>query len=129
MKSLSQINIAPEGGFKGFGPLGSGEDAIGTFSTFLSSAIGVMTIVAFIWFAFTFIIGAIGIISAGGDKQALETAKKKITTGIIGVVVVISAIFVISLLGTLLNIPFLDIGTLFETITGGREGAPRPATR
>ncbi len=119
MKSLSQINIAPKGGFKGFGPLGSGENAIGTFSNFLSSAIGLMTIIAFIWFVFTFFVGAIGIISSGGDKQALESARKKITTGIIGLVVTVAAIFVIRLVGLLLGIEnILNLNELFKQITG-----------
>ena len=118
----SSIPLAPSGGFTGFGPLGnitSKEDAVSTFSKFISSAIGLMTIVAILWFIFVFIIGAIGIISAGGDKAALETAKKKITTGIIGFVVTIASIFVIKLIGYLIGIPdILNFGLLFSLITG-----------
>ncbi|KKU10259.1 MAG: hypothetical protein UX13_C0016G0016 [Candidatus Woesebacteria bacterium GW2011_GWB1_45_5] len=117
MKNLLAIDLAPAGGFKGIGPLGSGENAIVTFSGFISSAIGLMTIIAFIWFVFTFFIGAIGIISAGGDKQALENSRKKIVNGIIGLVVTISAIFVIRLAGALLGIPdILNLSGLFELI-------------
>lgn len=123
MKQLAQINFAPEGGFKGFGRLGlegsEASGAVGIFSGFISSAIGLMTIVAFIWFVFVFITGAIGIISSGGDKQALETARKKIMTGIIGLVVVIAAIFVIRIIGTLIGIPdLLNITALFGRVTG-----------
>ena len=118
----SSIPLAPSGGFTGFGPLGnitSKEDAVSTFSKFISSAIGLMTIVAILWFIFVFIIGAIGVISAGGDKAALETAKKKITTGIIGFVVTIASIFVIKLIGYLIGIPdILNFGLLFSLITG-----------
>ncbi len=107
------------GTFKGFGPLGS---PVGTgitnFSNFISTAIGLMTIIAFIWFVFVIFTGAIGIISSGGDKNALESAKKKITTGVVGVVVVITAIFVMDLIGTVFGIRFLDIFNLFYRITG-----------
>jgi hypothetical protein len=73
-----------------------------------------MTLVAIIWFVFVFITGAIGIISSGGDKQALETARKKITTGLIGLVLVIIAIVAINLIGYLFGIPdILQIQTLF----------------
>lgn len=118
----SSIPLAPPGGFTGFGPLGnitSKENAVSTFSKFISSAIGLMTVVAILLFIFVFIIGAIGIISAGGDKAALETAKKKITTGIIGFVVTIASIFVIKLIGYLIGIPdILNFGFLFSMITG-----------
>lgn len=117
MKYLAQgeVNL---GTFKGFGnlgnPTGSGID---TFSKFISSVVGLMTIVAIIWFVFVFFTGAIGIITAGGDKQALEGARKKIYTGIIGIVVVIAAMFIIKLIGFLIGIPnILDINALFTQI-------------
>ena len=86
---LTQIQIAPEGGFTGVGNRalanpGSGTTAIGIFSNFISTIVGVMTIVAIVWAVITIITGAISIISSGGDKQALETARKKIISGIIG---------------------------------------------
>lgn len=115
----ANIQIAPSGGFQGLGtlakPTGTG---ITDLQKFLSSAIGIMTIIAIIWFIFIFITGAFTIMNAGGDKQALETGRKKITNGIIGIVVVIVSVFVIDLLGTLLGIPFLDIFQLFYRIIG-----------
>jgi hypothetical protein len=62
-----------------------------------------MTIIAAIWFTFTFIIGAIGIIASGGDKTALEGARKKIASGLIGLVIVVAAIFIIELIGWLIG--------------------------
>ena len=121
MKYLADIDIAPPEGFSGLGtgPLANpqGTSGIETFAAFISSAIGLMTIIAFIWFVFTFFIGAIGIISAGGDKQALESSRKKIINGIIGLVVTVIAIFVIRVIGSLLGIPdILDLAGLFELV-------------
>lgn len=107
------------GTFKGFGPLGNPQGTgINAFNTFISTAIGLMTIIAFIWFTFILIMGAIGIMSAGGDKAAIENARKKITNGIIGVVIVISSIFILSLIGTIFGIPFLDIFQLWYRVIG-----------
>ena len=125
MKLLAQnLNF---GTFKGFGPLGNPTGTgINTFNTFLSSVIGLMTLIAFIWFTFTLITGAIGIMNAGGDKAAIEAARKKITNGIVGVVIVISSIFILSLIGTIFGIPFLDIFQLFYRVAFGASG-PLPA--
>lgn len=116
----SSIPLAPPGGFRGFGPLGnvtSSTEAIKTFSKFISSTIGIMTIVAILWFIFILITGAIAWMSAGGDKAALETAKKKITTGLIGLVVLIAAIFIIDLIGNLIGIPdILNLELLFTLV-------------
>lgn len=110
MNKLADISL---GKLSGYGPLGENVgNGVSVFSNFLSSAIGLLTIIAGIWFIFTFFIGAIGIITAGSDKQALENSRKKIVTGIIGLVVTISAIFVVKLIGTIFGIDFLNIAGL-----------------
>lgn len=118
MNKLAQIKLSPDEGFTGFGPLGKGgEEAISTFTKFLSGTIGLMTIIAIIWFVFVLIAGAIGIISSGGDKAALETARKRITTGLVGLTVVIAALFIIDLIGFIIGIDILNIEYLFGLIT------------
>jgi len=121
MNNLAEdIQIAPAGGFKGFGPLGtvtSKSGALLTFSGFISTVIGIMTIVAFIWFVVSFFGGVISIIGSGGDKQALETAKKKITTAIIGLVVTIAAIFIVEVIGQIFGINILSFSALFGQLT------------
>lgn len=116
MNKLADISF---GDLTGYGTLGNpGGNGVDIFSNFISSAIGLMTIVAIIWFVFVFFSGAIGIITAGGDKQSLENARKRIVSGIIGLVVVVAAIFVVKLIGFLIGIPnILNIGQLFGQIT------------
>lgn len=124
MKNLiAQIKIAPEGGFKGFGKLGlQGSDAGSadiTFTNFLSSFIGIITVIAIIWAVFLFITGAISYMSSGGDKAAIESARKRIVNGVIGLIIVIVSIFAIKLIGELLGIPdILNFISLFSVITG-----------
>lgn len=118
---LAQIRIAPEGGYKGFGPLGlpgGGESAPNVFASFISSAVGLITIIGVIWFVFIIATGALAIISSGGDKQALEGARKKIANGVIGLVVTISGLFILNLIGTILGIPtILNFTQMFGNIT------------
>lgn len=120
MNSLTDISIAPEGGFKG---LGTGvlskvnDSGVSTFSKVISMAIGVLTLVGIIWFLFTLITGAIAIIGSGGDKQALESAKKKISTGVIGLVIILVATFLLDLIGSIFGINILDLNLLFGLIT------------
>lgn len=113
---LADVSFGP---ISGFGSLGNpGGSGVSIFANFISSAIGLMTIIAIIWFVFVFFSGAIGIITAGGDKQALENARKRIISGLIGLVVVIAAIFLVRLVGFLIGIPnVLNIGQLFGQIT------------
>ena len=110
------------GNLQGFGNLGlEGKGAaagLSTFSNMISTSIGVMSIVAFIWFVYLFITGAIEIMASGADKQKLENGRKKITNGIVGVVLVISAVFVIDIIGTIFGIPFLNLSLLFGKVTG-----------
>lgn len=122
---LAQVTIAPNGGFKGIGtgtlanPGAFAANPETLFAKVISSAIGLISIIGIIWFVFILILGAIGIMSAGGDKQALESAKKKISTGLIGLVVVIVGLFILDLIGFLLGFGLggiLDITTLFSYI-------------
>lgn len=102
-----QINLAPGGGFKGPGTIGlsGGGSAVSIFTKILSTTIGLATVVIFIWFVFKLIIGAIGIITAGGDKGKFETARNSIFIGILGVIVVVAAVYVVDLFGYLFGIP------------------------
>lgn len=111
-KYLADIQLSPNGGFRGQGPLGlegkSSVESLSIFNGFLSAAIGVMTIIGAIWFIFLFLTGAIGIISSSGDKQKLTEARSKITTGLIGLVVMIASVFIIDLVGKLIGLDILN---------------------
>jgi hypothetical protein len=118
-KLAGGIPLAPEGGFRGSGPLGledrPASQASYIFNRAISTIVGVMTVVALIWFTFQFIIGAIGIITSGGDKAALESAKKKLTTGIVGVVIVVVAVFLIDLIGDIIGVDILEGANLLRS--------------
>lgn len=112
MDKLAQIPLFEDSGLRGQGPLGlegrASSASLITFVGFISAAIGILTIIGTIWFVFLFITGAISIIASGGDKQKVSEARSKITTGIIGLVVLISSIFIIDLLGSLIGLDILN---------------------
>lgn len=105
---------------QGIGPLGELCDdpskASSKFTNFISMAIGIMTIVAFIWFLFLLVTGALSWMASEGDKTKVQTARKKITYGLVGLIIVISAIFLAKIIGAIFGIDFLDIGGFINNI-------------
>lgn len=118
---IAQAEIPLPGTLEGIGPLGSpGEEAGTLFNRIISTAIGLMTLIAAIWFVFLIITGAYGVMSAGGDKAALESARKRITNGIVGFVIVIAGIFIAELIGSLLGFDLiLNPAELIESLGPG----------
>jgi len=90
--------------------------AAGVFTDIISRIIGVMTIIAGIWFIFQFIIGAYSYMVAGGDQQKMTNATKKITSALIGLIIIVAAYAIISLLGTLLGFEILKPQILIEEL-------------
>lgn len=119
---LADIRLSPIGGFKGPGPLMNFQNDPTTssstdlFETILSTSISVITIIGGVWFMFLVFTGALGIIGSKGDKQAYESAKKKITTGLTGLVIIIAAIFLIDLIGVILGLDILNVGRTIRNL-------------
>jgi hypothetical protein len=114
---LAGVPLSPSGGYRGLGDIGDPTNWVLTLASILTSTIGILTFVAAIWFLFTLLTGAIGIISSGGDKAAYEASKKKITNGVVGLVVVIAAVFILDFVAYLLGIPnILDLSKVVCSI-------------
>lgn len=121
MKNLiADIPLGPERNSftgPGSGALSNANTPIQTFASIISTSIGVISIIAFIYFTFNLFIGALNITTAGSDKASVENARKKITNSLIGLVVTISAIFIIGLIGRILGLDFLNFANLITQIT------------
>jgi len=105
----------------GIGPLGgptATNNAFDTFNNVLTLAVGVITVIASIWFLFILITGALGVMSAGGDKGKIEENRQKLFTGIIGLIIIISALFIANIVGTVIGINILNPGGILESISG-----------
>lgn len=110
---LAQLPLGTIGGTEGFGPFGNLDltdvsAAAGAFTTVISNTIGVMTIIAGIWFVFMFIAGAFGYLTAGGDSKKIGDATQRITSALIGLIVIVLAYALISLIGALLGFEILN---------------------
>jgi len=113
------------GTLRGLGPLGTFtvseavDTALNLFNQVIRNIVGVITVVAGIWFIFQFIIGGFSWLTAGGDKAKVQSAQAKITQGIIGLAIVIAAIFLIDFIGSLLGLDILRPGDFIKGIWEG----------
>ena len=83
----------------------------------ISVVIGLFTLAAGLWFLLQLILGGYNYMSAGGNKEKAQVASQKITQALIGLVIVVLAIFIINLLGYILNIDFLNVGEVIQNLT------------
>lgn len=88
----------------------------GTLNAVMSLIIGVLTISAGLWFIIQFFLGAFSWLTAGADKTSLENAQKKLTNSIIGLIVVVAAIFFIEIIGNLVGLKILQPGEFLLNI-------------
>ncbi|MBP8591026.1 hypothetical protein KBI33_00970 [Candidatus Shapirobacteria bacterium] len=113
------IEIAPSGGLEGLGPTAPATPTeVGESTAHLVSVvIGFFTLVAGLWFLYQLISGGYAYMSAGGNKEKAQTASQKMSQALIGLVIVVLAIFMINLLGYILGIDFLNIGKVIQNLT------------
>lgn len=111
---LAQIDLGTIGGERqGFGPFGNLDlssvgAAASAFTTIISNIIGIMTVIAGIWFFFLLLIGAFGYLTAGGDPKKIESATKRIGNGLTGLIIVVLAYALVSLIGRILGLDILN---------------------
>lgn len=86
----------------------------GFLSIFIPNFIGLVFVIGVLIFFFMFIWGAIQWISSGGDKQGLEAARGRITSAVIGIVILLAAFAILNIVETFfgINILTIDIGPL-----------------
>ena len=89
-------------------------DATTKFEKLVSNLIGVLTIVAVLFFAIQIIFAGFSFISSGGDEKVMETSRKKLTNGVLGLFIVVVAVGIGSLIAKLLGLNnIFDINQMF----------------
>jgi len=68
-----------------------------TVQGIVSNLINLILVIAFVAFLFLLLLGGIQWITSGGDKELLAKAKGKLTSAIVGIIIVISAWAILSL--------------------------------
>ena len=105
----------PLGSLEGLGPLGTFvknltkvDEPISLLNNVISIGIGLITLFSFLYFILQFITAGLKWLTSGGDQKSIEAAQKQITNSLIGLVIVVSAIFIIELVGMILKIELLN---------------------
>ena len=90
------------------------QTGVSFFQSLLPRIVTIGLIAGVLIFFFTLVMGAIQWISSGGDKQALEGARGKISNALIGLVILFAAFAIIKLIERFFGISILtlDIGKL-----------------
>lgn len=92
----------------------SSGDGATFFALLLPKLIGLALVVGVVIFLFMLIFGAIQWITSGGDKASLEGARSKISSAIVGLVILFSTFAILALIEKFFDISILtlDIGPL-----------------
>jgi len=106
-------SIGPiEGPVTQFQPAGDDATAYGAslqvIENILSLIIGLITTAAGLAFLLFFIFGALQWITAAGDQGKVEAARKQMTNGAIGLVIIIMSFAIVGVVGSVLGLDILD---------------------
>lgn len=112
-------NLGPINKDTGLGPFAaftSFLSATALFEKIFSNIVGFLTIAGSLWFIVQFILGAYSWMTAGGDKAALKTAQDKITRAVTGLVILVAAYALISVIGSLVGLDILNPAKTLENL-------------
>ena len=102
---------------------GQGEGAP-ILASLIATGLQVVFIIGGLGLLFVIIWGAVQWITAGGDSDQLKSAQKKIVGGIIGFVILASAMTIITAIGNIFNIDFLKTLIINWPVLGQPLGQP-----
>lgn len=93
----------------GFGPFNFGNvgSPLTVVAKVASTVIGVITLVAGIYFIFQFLIGAFGWLTSSGDKTRLQKAQDRLTHALIGLVIVVATYAIVEIVQTITGLDLL----------------------
>lgn len=86
---------------------------VDTITGYISSIVGMMTLIAAIWFLFMILFAGYEWISAGGDTKKIAAARDRITHAFVGLVIVVGSWSLLAVTGQ-----FLGFDTTLGTNTG-----------
>jgi len=80
----------------------------------VSQVIGILTVIGVIYFAIQLILGGYAYLSSEGDKSKLESARKRLTNSILGLLIIIIAVGITALLASLAGLDnIFDLNLMF----------------
>jgi len=93
---------------------------------FITWAIRLIIIIAFIISFIFLLIGGIRWIIAGGEEKAIGSARGMVTGALIGLVIVLSAFAIMKLMETFFGVQIISGEIKIPTISGGTAATPTP---
>lgn len=89
------------------------------FETIITTSIGILTVVASLFFVVYFFMAALKWTTAGGDSGKVGKARDEMVQGVMGLIVVVAAYGILGLVGTIIGINILNPAqTIFEALPG-----------
>lgn len=109
------------GGFKGpatgvFDPAMS--SPFNSLNGIISLIVSFLTVLGGLAFLLYFIFGGLQWTLAGGDTGKVDTAKKQMTNGAIGLIIIVISYGIIAVVGTVLGLDILNPGTVIQKTIG-----------
>ncbi|HKZ35589.1 MAG TPA: hypothetical protein VJ242_02630 [Patescibacteria group bacterium] len=101
--------------FGGYAP-GSNTTTGAQVEAVLSTVVSLLTVIAGLTFLFYFFIGALNLLTAGGDTQRVQKARQFISEGLIGIVITITAYGVVYVIGQLMGIDITQPSNVINTL-------------
>lgn len=109
-----------------FSPIGRfGENAANSSPTagplqdlesIVSTSIGVLTVVAGLFFIIYFFMAALKWLTAGGDSGKVSKARDEMVQGVMGLIVIVAAYGIIGIIGTILGLQLLQPAAQIQQI-------------
>lgn len=107
----------PIGGLSGPGITPDTKNIGGQIADIISTVIGLLTALAIVWFIIEFIVSGYLLISSAGDQEKTSEAKKRLTQSLMGLVIVIGAMFLFTIISYIAGIDFLNIGEFINNLS------------
>jgi len=83
---------------------------------YVSDVIGVITILAILFFIVYSFLAAYEWVTAGADSGKVEKAKNRFVWGTLGLILIVASYAIVGLIGSLIGISILNPGELFQNI-------------
>jgi len=104
MALINKIIAQTKYKISGPGPDLTADSATSTFESFISQLIGILTIIAIIYFTIQIIFAGYSFMGSNGDPKKMEQSKVHLTQNILGLVIVLVALIITNLIGRLFGI-------------------------
>jgi hypothetical protein len=96
-------------------------EVLNSLETIISTGLGVLTVVAGIFFLIFFFMAAFKWQTAGGEAAKVQKARDEMVQGVIGMILIVAAYGIIGLIGSIIGIDILNpaavISDLVQSVT------------